>query len=52
MEGSTDADVADSIKDVFGRLVNARLADGKNTLSDEEIIGNCFVFVSQSLFDL
>ncbi|EJD03281.1 cytochrome P450 [Fomitiporia mediterranea MF3/22] len=44
MEGSTDADIADSIKDVFGRLVNARLADGKYALTDEEIIGNCFIF--------
>ncbi|EJD03280.1 cytochrome P450 [Fomitiporia mediterranea MF3/22] len=44
MEGSTDEDIADNIKDVFGRLVNARLADGKYALSDEEIIGNCFVF--------
>ena len=41
--GSTE--VAENIKDVFGRLVDARLSDGKLTLSDQEIIGNCFVFV-------
>ncbi|EJD03282.1 cytochrome P450 [Fomitiporia mediterranea MF3/22] len=44
MGGSSDADIADGIKDIFGRLVNARLADGKYALTDEEIIGNCFVF--------
>ncbi|KAL5512726.1 hypothetical protein ACEPAG_2992 [Sanghuangporus baumii] len=44
IEGANDEDIAESIKDVFGRLVNARLSDGKLSLSDEEIIGNCFIF--------
>ena len=42
----TDSERADLIKDSFGRLVLARLADGKLSLSDDEIIGNSFVFVS------
>lgn len=41
-----DALLAGSLKDILGRLVNARLSEGKNSLSDEELIGNCFVFVS------
>ena len=45
-DGTDDTAIAESIKDVFGRLVNARLSDGKFSLSDEEIIGNCFIFVS------
>ncbi|KAL5524766.1 hypothetical protein ACEPAF_9912 [Sanghuangporus sanghuang] len=44
IEGTNGEDIAESIKDVFGRLVNARLSDGKLSLSDKEIIGNCFVF--------
>ena len=43
---SLGEDNGELIKDVFGRLVNARLSGGKLTLSDEEIIGNCFIFVS------
>lgn len=42
-----DALLAGSIKDILGRLVNARISEGKNNLSDEELIGNCFVFVSR-----
>jgi len=38
-------DAVDSIKDVFGRLVDARSSDGKLSLSDEEIIANCFIFI-------
>ena len=50
---SLGEDNSELIKDVFGRLVNARLSDGKLKLSDEEIIGNCFIFVSLiSLFFL
>lgn len=45
-DGQTEAERADLIKDIFGRLVLARLADGKLSLSDDEIIGNSFVFVS------
>ena len=41
-----DGDVTDGIRDVFGRLVNARLTEGKLSLSETEIIGNCFIFVS------
>lgn len=44
--GSTPEDVADAIGDVFGRLVNARNGEGKLSMTDEEIIGNCFIFVS------
>jgi len=43
--GATEDDIADAIGDVFGRLVSARSGDGKLTMSDEEIIGNCFIFV-------
>jgi hydrogenase maturation factor len=42
---NADADVTDVIRDVFGRLVAARMAEGKYVLSDDEIIGNCFVLV-------
>lgn len=45
--GADDMNVAESINDIFGRLVNARLSEGKLSLSDEEIVGNCFVFVSR-----
>ena len=48
-DGQSDAERAELIKDVFGRLVDARLSDGKLTLSDDELIGNCFVFVSRTL---
>ena len=34
------------IKDILGRLVYSRISEGKTTLSDEEIMGNCFIFVS------
>ncbi|KAI5116138.1 hypothetical protein M0805_006319 [Coniferiporia weirii] len=44
MEGASESSVGGGIKDVFGLLVNARLSGGKLSLSDEEIIGNCFVF--------
>ncbi len=47
--GATEDDVADAIGDVFGRLVNARIGDGKLSLSDGEIIGNCFIFVGERL---
>ena len=40
-----EGDVSEGIRDVFGRLVNARLSDGKLALSDSEIIGNCFILV-------
>jgi len=45
MPGATEDDIAEAIGDVFGRLVNARAGDGKLSMSDEEIIGNCFIFV-------
>ena len=45
-DGQNDRDRAELLKDVFGRLVDARLSGGKLTLSDEELVGNCFVFVS------
>ncbi len=47
--GATEDDVAEAIGDVFGRLVNARIGDGKLSMSDDEIIGNCFIFVSNYL---
>lgn len=43
---SRSEDNTELIKDIFGRLVNARLSDGKLKLSDQEIIANCFIFVS------
>ena len=42
-----ETDRTDLIKDVFGRLVDAKLSEGRLALSDEEVIGNSFVFVSQ-----
>lgn len=42
---ASEEEFAEGIKDVLGRLVNARRTDGKNSLDEEEIIGNCFVFV-------
>ena len=45
--GSTEDDIADAIGDVFGRLVSARIGEGKLSMTDEEIIGNCFIFVSK-----
>ena len=46
-----DSAKADLTKDIFGRLVNARLSDGKLTLSDDELIGNAFIFVSETMFN-
>lgn len=40
-----DADSADRIKDVLGRLVGARRSEGSLSMSDDEIIGNCLIFV-------
>ena len=48
--GANEADLADSLNSIFGRLVNARLSEGKNSLSDREILGNCFAFVSHDTF--
>ena len=48
--GASDADIADSMKDIFGRLVSARLSDRKSSLSDSEIIGNTFVYVRPFAF--
>ena len=42
---NVSGDVTDVVRDVFGRLVAARLSEGKYVLSDDEIIGNCFVLV-------
>ncbi len=44
--GATDDEIAESAGDVFGRLVNARMSEGSLSMSDEEIISNCFAFVS------
>ena len=41
-----EALASEGLKDIFGRLVNARISEGKHSLSDRELIGNCFVFVS------
>ena len=49
MSNADDVDAVTNIKDVFGRLVAARLSDGKFTLTDQEIIGNCFIFVRNSV---
>ena len=38
------------IKDILGRLVYCRISEGKVTLSDEEIMGNCFIFVSVHVY--
>ncbi|KAI5120962.1 hypothetical protein M0805_006635 [Coniferiporia weirii] len=44
MEDASESSAGGGIKDIFGLLVNARLSEGKLSLSDEEIIGNCFIF--------
>ena len=44
-DGQSNDERAGLIKDIFGRLVLARLSDGKLSLSDDEIIGNSFIFV-------
>lgn len=43
-------ELAESIKDVLGRLVNSRIVEGKNNLSEQEIVGNCFIFVGSCMF--
>ena len=48
MAGTSDADIAESSRNIFDRLVNAALLEGKLGLSDNELIGNCFIFVSDS----
>lgn len=42
---ASEEEFAENIKDVLGRLVNSRRTEVKNSLNEEEIIGNCFVFV-------
>lgn len=44
--GVTDEEAADAMRDVFGCLVNARMSEGKLSMTDEEIISNCLAFVS------
>lgn len=51
-ESGNEEQFAEAIKDVLGRLVNARRAEGKNALSEEEIIGNSFIFVSSTYLRL
>lgn len=44
-----EEDSKDSIiKDVFGRLVNARFTEGKHALKEDEMLSNCLAFVSAS----
>ncbi|KLO17485.1 cytochrome P450 [Schizopora paradoxa] len=43
--GVTDEEIADTMRDVFGCLVNARMSEGKLSMSDEEIISNCLAFM-------
>ncbi|PAV18979.1 cytochrome P450 [Pyrrhoderma noxium] len=43
-EGHNSSIISNNIKDILGRLVNSRLAEGKLSLTDEEIMGNCFIF--------
>lgn len=50
---STNKDeFAESIKNVLGRLVNSREVEGKNSLSEQEIVVNCFIFVSSCMLIL
>ena len=49
MDGQSEEERAELIKDVLGRLVDARLSDGKLTLSDDELIANSFIFVGHFL---
>lgn len=51
-EGHNSSIISNNIKDILGRLVNSRLAEGKLSLTDEEIMGNCFIFVSTSYRNL
>lgn len=41
-----DTDIGEFFKDVLGRLVGARMGEGKLSLTDEEVISNCFIMVS------
>lgn len=45
--GTTDEEVSAAIRDVFGCLVNARMNEGKHSMSDGEIMSNCLAFVSR-----
>jgi hypothetical protein len=40
-----NADINDFVKDVLGRLVGAKIGEGKLALTDEEVISNCFIMV-------
>ena len=42
---AVNGDISPSIRDVFGRLVNARITEGKHNISYEDVIGNCFIIV-------
>jgi hypothetical protein len=39
------ADLSEGMKDIFGKLVAARMGEGKLALSDEECISDCFIMV-------
>lgn len=41
-----DTDIGEFFKDVLGRLVGATMGEGKLSLTDEEVISNCFIMVS------
>ena len=49
-EESETSSGGEYIKDILGRLVYSRISEGKVTLSDEEIMGNCFIFVSVHVY--
>ena len=50
MEETDSQEFLDNIKDILGRLVNSRFTEGKLSMTDEEIIGNCFIFVRYSIW--
>ena len=45
-QSGSGADVSDAIRDIFGRIVGARMGEGKLTLSDQECIADSFIMVS------
>lgn len=41
----SDTDIGEFFRDVLGRFVGAGMGEGKLSLTDEEVIANCFILV-------
>ena len=44
-EIDSKTDDEESVRDILGRLVTSQIKEGKNSLNDEEVMGNCFILV-------